>query len=378
MPISVTKPGSEIIVTGGTESVPATMADIYAADVAGGWGIVSEIVAGIAYFISSGATKIRFGDGATASYFKSLNELVIFDDGVQFEVYGNATLQLGELYGGYGVNGSTWRLKTTAHFFVTATGAGSFKMFGSTLIQENNWWIACYNTSCTVEIRDSRIQAAGNALVLRSPNTTLSGVFLSECGVNLQATPALFENVHTHRAESGITSATATVSNARVTSTVLRDIYVPFSGDIITLIDCFYNRTRTLLANANNELRERHPLNLQIVDAVDAAVDGATVVCHDQHATQVFSTTTDANGDIAEQIVQYVDQLGTSETETLYSPHTITISKTGFVTLILTKVDMSVPRSWRARLYAPSSTGGASTVSVNMSLFPVGTKGVIA
>ena len=49
MAISVTKPASTIIVTGGTEGTPATWNDIYLADVGGGWGLVAEVVTDAVY-----------------------------------------------------------------------------------------------------------------------------------------------------------------------------------------------------------------------------------------------------------------------------------------------------------------------------------------
>ena len=49
-------------------------------------------------------------------------------------------------------------------------------------------------------------------------------------------------------------------------------------------------------------------------------------------AAQQFSVATDANGDIAEQTVDYKKWIGTSEALMSYSPHTFTVTKAGHPT----------------------------------------------
>ncbi|GAF92704.1 unnamed protein product, partial [marine sediment metagenome] len=66
-----------------------------------------------------------------------------------------------------------------------------------------------------------------------------------------------------------------------------------------------------------------------------ADLASATVTCTDQFSAEVFSVTTDGNGDIAEQTITYKQWAGTSETLTTYSPHVFTVSKAGYETLVM-------------------------------------------
>jgi len=71
-----------------------------------------------------------------------------------------------------------------------------------------------------------------------------------------------------------------------------------------------------------------------------------TVLCEDQFSTEVFSVSTDANGDIAEQTITYRQWAGTDETLTTYSPHRITLTKAGYETLVLEDVTVSQMINW--------------------------------
>jgi len=77
--------------------------------------------------------------------------------------------------------------------------------------------------------------------------------------------------------------------------------------------------------------------NLKVVDSNGNGIEGATVTLKDKDGSQVFSVTTDGNGDIAEQ---QVIQAKADQTDsnpyiwTDYNPFTLTISKTGYKTMV--------------------------------------------
>ncbi|GAG18670.1 unnamed protein product, partial [marine sediment metagenome] len=85
------------------------------------------------------------------------------------------------------------------------------------------------------------------------------------------------------------------------------------------------------------EFFRQYTFNMQVVDADGAGILGVTVAMVDNAAGAVFSVATDANGDIAEQIVTYgyydpangnVIQPGGVG----YTPFTVTLSKAGYIT----------------------------------------------
>jgi hypothetical protein len=72
--------------------------------------------------------------------------------------------------------------------------------------------------------------------------------------------------------------------------------------------------------------------DVNVVDESDTAISGATVTLKDKDDTTVFSTTTDASGDITQQWVTYLSNTSAGGGELTMSPFTITISKAGYTT----------------------------------------------
>ena len=68
----------------------------------------------------------------------------------------------------------------------------------------------------------------------------------------------------------------------------------------------------------------------------------------------MFSVLTDANGDIAEQTIDYKQWVGTSETLTTFSPHTFTFTHPNYPTYTINNATVSSPINWRIEM--PIST----------------------
>jgi len=85
--------------------------------------------------------------------------------------------------------------------------------------------------------------------------------------------------------------------------------------------------------------------DLKVIDSNGNAINGATVTIEDKDGTEVFSGTTDANGEITQQtLTQKIDFFDdpnpasgnttkdTPDSTTTKTPHTVTITKTGYKT----------------------------------------------
>lgn len=96
------------------------------------------------------------------------------------------------------------------------------------------------------------------------------------------------------------------------------------------LVNVTANTWPTTIAGAGSIIRRKYTFTVKVINSTGTAIEGATVSMVDKNGTAVFSTTTDASGDIAVQDVIYTI-IGNTET-TEYSPHTVTISATGYQT----------------------------------------------
>jgi len=136
--------GTYIQIDGGTSSVPATLADIWAVEdnSANKYGILNYFQ-GI-YFIQ-GILKIGSTTSGTATYFKDTSKVVVFRDarvGTSFNelrFQGNATasteIYLGNKSGGMGISGLFIKSEGTAKFTLTVTDTNLTKygIYGCTL-----------------------------------------------------------------------------------------------------------------------------------------------------------------------------------------------------------------------------------------------------
>jgi hypothetical protein len=99
-----------------------------------------------------------------------------------------------------------------------------------------------------------------------------------------------------------------------------------------------------------NKIYRQYTIDLKVTDKENNNISGATVSLVDKNGTAIFSVTTAADGTIASQTVSrgYYD---TAHGDTLqeYSPHTLTISKSGYQTY-LKKFTLEAKISWEIKL----------------------------
>lgn len=100
---------------------------------------------------------------------------------------------------------------------------------------------------------------------------------------------------------------------------------------------------------------EQYYCDMHIADKDGVNLASATVLCQDQNGNTIFSVSTDAAGNIAQQTITYKKYWWqtTPQTTVTYSPHKFTISKAGYETLVLDNVTISAPIKWHLELQPP-------------------------
>jgi len=127
------------------------------------------------------------------------------------------------------------------------------------------------------------------------------------------------------------------------------------SGSKLYLIDTPISTPTLNMNNANDRLYEQYTCNVHIADKDGTNLQNVTVLCEDKDGTEVFSVSTDASGDIAEQTITYKGWAGADETLTTYSPHKFTISKAGYETMVLDAVTVDEKINWKLELQPSGS-----------------------
>jgi len=102
------------------------------------------------------------------------------------------------------------------------------------------------------------------------------------------------------------------------------------------LINSSYGALGIASSNVNYSLYVQFYFNLRVVDKDGDGIDGASVVIEDVSGSSIFDGTTDGNGDITQQTLNYQRWYYASGIQTQeYSPHTVTISATGYRTKVI-------------------------------------------
>jgi len=349
------------------------MADVYAADVGGGWGVVTENLAGRSYYV---AANLVLGDATegNGAAFLSRAQVVAFAAGNIFTVTNHSTLTLGARYPddstGWGRFGSTWlvTMAATWNLIPTSATAAVFSMYGSTLtccgdytlVQRDGTW----NARNAIIAGEYKTLADANQTTMKLNVKAAATIDWKQVQANnwhsVQfdgSTMTNFDGVHLHAGYYGIRAAEAnsTVTTPRITDSYDDSVYMYGGAGVktLTLVDPAYNiggSADVTNQDANAIVAEVYTCNIHVVDADGVDLETVNVVCTDEAAAGVFDVNTDAGGDIAEQTITYKQWAGTSETETAYSPHTFVFTKAGYKALTMENVTVSRPINWRIEL----------------------------
>jgi hypothetical protein len=352
-------------------------AALVAADTAGGWGKFTADATGTQIKIGG---FIRIGDGTNTCAFADSGKQILILSGFitatfqyVIQVNANSTLTLGLLsdlttrqtYGGcqfvsleatylgtYFVAGNGTGLvyvyscsfQASILHHVTAAGGRVWNciLSNSTMLRE----------STNVDAYNLTVQKSASYHGIGSCTGTFDRLMITGCAnafyCSVSVGAAAFKNA-------------VCLGNTRVAS-----IYGTGSTDYsLTNVDADV-WAFTYSATYTGKVYRQYEFDLTITDYAGNPLATATVTLKDKNNTQIFSLTTDANGQIATQTVSrgYYAQ-ATGNTLQDYSPHTLTITKTGYIpiTRIFTFTEKT---KWMAAMHAQLA-GDAAAADVKTS-----------
>jgi len=163
---------------------------------------------------------------------------------------------------------------------------------------------------------------------------------------------------------SFIISTTGTVTYSNVWAIGANAVFQTlssFSGtaNIVNLINdvawtCSFN------TSATGSVYRQYTCDINVCDKDGDPLPDVTVDCEDTTGTAVWtagSVTTDVNGDITQQTINYTKYTAGATTATptiaTYSSHKFTISKAGYETLVMENITLDAPIDWRVEVQAP-------------------------
>jgi hypothetical protein len=330
---------------------------------------------------------IYVGNGSTATFFKTILEQISWSTGWQsgggntLRVYGNATFQSGELVTeatkrtSQGSQFNNKEASNYTHLFVNSGGTiylyataiqglAECRIYDVTRIWNclfsyvtypyiENVATNIYNLTTEEADRAIRIESTTNPVI----DTLVS--FGNYIGLYLGG-PGGF-----------------TARNVKAIANSYGFRFWTLTQDVI-LIDCImdsWTRNDQSPGSSTKDIYRKYSFNLHLVDKNGTNVSGATVTLKDKNANTVFSVSTGADGKIAEQTptrIKYDHAASWAEVD--YSPHTLTITKTGYADYqdIITldrKMDLEIG------LGDAVATGGGVSPT-NLGLVPLGIKQV--
>jgi len=322
---------------------PPDAEDLYQADVANGWGVITKQGTN-QYLLSAG---IEISDGYWESYFEDVQRQLLFDDTVQypFKTYEQSHLTLGELQ-----NLANKLVAKGCHIKTEYDGAimdfkGEINLYGCSITSTGlggcnlNFSIKGTNVSRVWGLIADRIN------VTLSPVDTAS---LSLYRSNLQkgvmtnaCTKAHVEidDVLVHSNTGWGAWVAQSGHNYTIKNAVIKNnsdlLYASFWSGEVNFINCTVdNWTFYWSASPNAVVRRKNEFDVHCEDEDGNDLSGVSVVGEyiDPYG-EAFSLSTDENGDIDTQTIEHgFFNQANGNTEQLKTPLKVTYSKAGYQT----------------------------------------------
>jgi len=320
------KAGDHTIVVTGT----ANMNDVYNADISGGWGVVSKL-AGMVFSVYQVNCYLSIGDEVTTTTFTT-NYTAL----VSLCCYPIIKAK------------ATWNASHSIIEFVLSQQSFTTNPYGSNSIDLGtgntvwDWVIVSLKKGRTV----SRAEPNMRFLVSTWTNMRMYLDYIFE--FNLPGWSNLNLNDFSINYNCYITSPVnplidfkgtniamingGTLENASLSDAVS---FVAYSGGVVFYLRNGSYRTYSFGGTKTATAYIQYSLNLTIQDKEGNTISGAAVTIKDYSGVEVFNGSTDDNGQISKQWLTKIKsyrQEGASPIETILTPHTITISKSGYQT----------------------------------------------
>lgn len=316
-----------------------SMATIYAADVAGSWGVVERY--GTANYFYLVKCYLLLGDGTAGNeaILKCISQNITFGSKVGIALGQSAS----KVILGNSSNSRTGSIlsfnKEGSYPSSTIWGSGAFEMYGSVLKIDTSYIFSEMAASGGVTIKDSLVTVSqGGLFGINPPSSNFvidnSDFFNYRQFFNVTGAPSL-NNV---RMKDGTFDSRTSSYIYNLNCNILQ-----FTFNSSTLIANFVSPTFNSIVgwkygSGQCRMNLRQQLDLKVIDTDGNAISGASIVIKDNTDSVFYSGTTDANGDMTTQypIQTYYERTisgeGTPDVQITYTPHTITISKTGYQT----------------------------------------------
>jgi hypothetical protein len=334
MAITYDAPSNTITVTGYTEGTPCNFTDIYNADVAGAWGVVTRQCTDQFCF----DCKVVIGDGSTATWFKDSQKHVLWTD-----------LSVAEY--DVGLRGRTNSHIETEYcsFYVAqkwnaVTIGGTSGEYAPDVKIDHCSFDAAYGAGvCAIRwITDGYIK-----------NSILKNTMIFQTGADI-------DNVTEHLESSSATiyalgALSGTLSDIKVLKTVRGVLLYGSTGSTMKglymrnastsdlnlwnnfnhyIINADFQSSAWRLlysASTSGTVYRQYELDLKVIDKDNVAINGATVKIWDKDSNLVVDTTTNVSGVIATQTITrgYYNKANGSTLQEA-SPHLIKIEKAGY------------------------------------------------
>lgn len=356
--------GGQLEITEGTSGDPVTWNDVWDWDDGGGSSggdgdipidgggtakvntYITEIVADAVYLILG---SVFIGDGSTSTYFVSVGEMVYFVDDIHFQTVTAATTVIGEITSGEVTNASMWSWNPLSSGVATRmVNGGAIFLYGTTIINRGTGNFFFQAGEATL----NRVTfIGGGAFYWRCP-VTANDVLISDLSYFiLSFIPVEFTRVHLNSLGNYMGVESDSVTNGlKITNP---------SGDALSIssnisLDAVDNDPTgpldiadVAMGSGTGEYNEIYTCNIHVTDKDGADLEGVTILCEDEADATVFSVSTDAGGDIAEQQITYKRKTNDGGTViTTFSPHkfTYTVGGIGFE---MENVTVDSPIVWR-------------------------------
>lgn len=345
---------NKIIATGGIGGDRLTIADIYAADVAAGWGVLILRFSNLPRFVDwwnavfyfyECFAKIEVGDGGTQDYFDFPRRNTLFMSGAgNFLCFLKTDALFGDQYGEYSYiyNGIFGNDRVILTFL------------------DANCDVTAYNTIFAIH---GRVVATGYAHLLADGIYTDCIFYAPEytplAYIRFQGACSITRGVFGRRTTYDIHDVNVTLTDVLLQSTTLVSYVsglvldsitripdglvenLAFAGTLHILDATGVNACAFVSIGATTNVKWR--FDLKVIDGAFAPIVGATVTIDDVDGVEIFSGNTDASGDIAQQQITQLTHTTTTAPWHIVSfddfisktPHTVTISKAGYATRVM-------------------------------------------
>lgn len=355
-----------ITITGYSEATPCTFLDIYNADVAGGWGVVTNHCGNVFCFTAF----LKIGDGSTVTWFADTAKMIVINDGIftandqeWLFIRTNGHARFGEVVNipkKTGEDGCTFLSKEPTYYHGIIGGNtgtdGQFYSCGFQTIPT-----AAYPSYSGAVGGGNRPWKFWNCLFTNSYLRDLHNIDI--CNITLTRLGLLI-------------GLTGTINNITVldrSAYCLRFYQISATIKNVTLINCgattfqgaYMQANDGYLINTNNidhavwaptwqgtntgKIYRQYELDLKVTDKDENALSGRAVKIWDKDDNLVVNVTTGMDGKIATQTLNHGYFPGGSSIETLQTPHTIQISGPGDQTY-KKKFTVDEKTNWRIRL----------------------------